>query len=603
MQNFAAQCLDMARSILGHNLDSVNEDGSMIPVPGEESRADEPGHAAFALGEYHRATGDILINRVNIAEIVARCLNTQINQDTEAENGLGYSALGLLAFGPSKERNPVWLNLAEETRALLDKRLLERTDYDTHFQAFNIAKATARYSLGLAKRDETGTLIERFLERLAANGTGGYCDDFPRNPETRPDVLGGVYDIYGLMQFVFIRTCLQLHSNGIHLRERKLPSLRTHAEKYLKLLPEIVRQDGLGWCYGRGIGCYGQMHAISMILQAMRDNWIAPDKLPLYKELVRRLFQFFFATYLDQEHGFLVIRDGERDTIPHHTTRMANFDAARYLCQWSRLARVVGGQLEGRAAVPQRPSFRYTVFDKSNRKEQGLCVYQDPATGLHVLLPLVSGGTNKGVSDSLAFPHMPGVFDWPVNQYQPVFLPELTFGEQVFVPSFYGKNVATKFGIKNSFVFSYEQPELITTDEQIVPGIAAAKVEWEFAGSKITGRFQFQVKKQITLDKLRFVLPIAAPHSAYRLGVSFTLGAESLRCSVEPTKDDFQTHWAETEVVSDDPNHRTYYGKIHYYQTLLRDRPLPMRPGKWYRLEVSFEPHIVMIDEVAPDAA
>jgi len=441
--------------------------------------------------------------------------------------------------------------------------------------------------------------VDKFIERIKLNGTGGFCDDCPRNAETRPDVLGGAYDIYGVMQFVFIRTCLQLHANGIHLRERKLPSLRTCAENYLKLLPDIVRQDGLGWCYGRGIGCYGQMHAISLILQAMRDGWIAPDKQPLFKELVRRLFQFFFATYLDQEHGFLVIRDAERDTVSHHTTRMANFDAARYLCQWSRLARVVGGQLEGRAPVLHRPAFRYVSFDRSNRKEQGLCVYQDPATGLHVLLPLVSGGTNKGVSDSLAFPHMPGVFDWPVNQYQPVFLPELTFGEHVIVPAFYGKNVSTKLGFKNNFLFSYEQPELISKDEQIVHGLGSARVEWEFAGSKIIGRFQFQTRKPAKLDKLRLVLPIAAPHSSYRLGTSFTLGAESLRCSVEPTKDDFQTHWAETEVVSENPEDRTYYGKIHYYQTLLRDRPLNMNAGKWYRIEVSFEPHIVMIDEIA----
>ena len=35
---------------------------------------------------------------------------------------------------------------------------------------------------------------------------------------------------------VFIRQALQLHAN-INLRERKLASLRTKAEKYLKLIP------------------------------------------------------------------------------------------------------------------------------------------------------------------------------------------------------------------------------------------------------------------------------------------------------------------------------------------------------------------------------
>ncbi|MDR2863777.1 MAG: hypothetical protein LBV54_07920 [Puniceicoccales bacterium] len=584
----------MARSILGHNLESINADGTIAPVPGEESRADEPGHAALALGEYYRATGETLVNRVDIVDLVARCINSQVNQDTESENGLAYSALGLLAFGPSKERNIVWERLSTETRVLLDKRLLHRSDYDTHYQAFNIAKAVTRFSLGLSKKDEIGSLIERFIERIKANGSGLFCDDWPKTQE-RTDVLGGTYDLYGIMQFVFIRSALQLHAN-IHLRERKLPSLRTYAEKYLKLLPDIVRQDGLGWCYGRGIGSYGQMHSISLILQAMRDKWIPDDKLNQYKELVRRLFQFFFVTYLDQEHGFLVIRDAERDTIPHHTTRMANFDAARYLCQWARLAKIVGGSLDASTPPPQRATCRYVLFDKSSRKDQGLCIYQDPASGLHVQIPIVSAGRHKDNSDSLAFPHMPGIFDWPANQYLPVFLPELTIGEHTFIPSFYGKNITTSLGLKNNFFFRYEQPELITRDEKIVPGIGSCKIEWEFNGGKITGKFRFQFRQRLQLEKFRFILPIAAPHHHYRLGSLFTLGAESLRCAVD--KEDFQAHWADTEVVSEDPAHRTYYGKVHYYQTFLRDHPLTLKPNQPYNLEVSFQPHIVTVDEL-----
>ena len=70
------------------------------------------------------------------------------------------------------------------------------------------------------------------------------------------------------MSFVFIRQALQLHAN-LHLRERKLPSLRTHAEKYLKLIPDLARQDGTAFAYGRSIGAYGQMHCISLALQAL----------------------------------------------------------------------------------------------------------------------------------------------------------------------------------------------------------------------------------------------------------------------------------------------------------------------------------------------
>ena len=119
MQHFANQCLDLARSILGHNLDSINADGSIEPVPGEPSRPDEPGHAALAFGEYHRATGDVMLNRVDIVDLVSKAVSFQTHQDKESENGLAYAGLGLLSFGPSKERNAVWERLDAETRERL----------------------------------------------------------------------------------------------------------------------------------------------------------------------------------------------------------------------------------------------------------------------------------------------------------------------------------------------------------------------------------------------------------------------------------------------------------------------------------------------------
>lgn len=335
------------------------------------------------------------------------------------------------------------------------------------------------------------------------------------------------------MQYVFIRQSLQLHAN-IHIRERKLPTLRTYAEKYLKLLPEIVRADGLGWCTGSGTGAYGQMHLISLILQSMRDGWISADKMSLYKELLRKLFLFFFMTFIDQEQGVLVVRDGERDDDAEHTTRVANFDAARYLCQWSRLARTVGGALDDGASVPEptKPTCRYISFDRCGRKEQGLCVYRNPANGLHVQIPLVSGGA-RGDSDSLAFPHMPGVFDVPVGHYVPAFIPEWTIGGNTFTPSFYGKNIAISLGMRNAFRFTYEQPELITKDEKIVPGVGTCRVEWEFLDGKMTARYTLQAKQPVQLDSMRFVMPIAAAHSRYHLASSFRLGE---KVSVAPCR-------------------------------------------------------------------
>ncbi len=582
----------MARVILSHNIGAVAADGSIEPTPGETGRSDESGHVAFALGEFYRATQETRIGQTDIVELVARCVSSQLRLETESENGLAYAALGLLSFGPSKERNLPWAQLDETSRELMDKRLLVRTDYFDHRQAFNIGKAVTRFSLGLSKKDETGSLIERFVERVKSNGTGGFCDDVPRTPDNL-GVLGGCFDLRGVMQYVFIRQSLQLHAN-IHIRERKLPTLRTYAEKYLKLLPEIVRADGLGWCTGSGTGAYGQMHLISLILQSMRDGWISADKMSLYKELLRKLFLFFFMTFIDQEQGVLVVRDGERDDDAEHTTRVANFDAARYLCQWSRLARTVGGALDDGAVVPAltKPTCRYISFDRCGRKEQGLCVYRNPANGLHVQIPLVSGGA-RGDSDSLAFPHMPGVFDVPVGRYVPAFIPEWTIGGNTFTPSFYGKNIAISLGMRNAFRFTYEQPELITKDEKIVPGVGTCRVEWEFLDGKMTARYTLQAKQPVQLDSMRFVMPIAAAHSRYHLATSFRLGEKSFGCTVP--KDDFQGAWLDYENVSEDPSQRTRYGKIYYYQTFVRATPMRLRPGMPYRIEISFEPDIATI--------
>ena len=92
----------MARSILGHNLDSIQPDGTLASVPGEEARPDEPGHVAYALGEYFRATGETTLNGFDLIDLVARCITAQMFTEPAAENGLAYASLGLLCFGPSK---------------------------------------------------------------------------------------------------------------------------------------------------------------------------------------------------------------------------------------------------------------------------------------------------------------------------------------------------------------------------------------------------------------------------------------------------------------------------------------------------------------------
>ncbi len=575
----------MARSMLAHNLDSIQPDGTLIPVPGEHARPDEPGHVAYALGEFYRATGETTLKGHDLVDLAARCITAQMFTEPAAENGLAYASLGLLAYGPSKERNIVWERLVEETRERIDKALLHRSDYDNHWQAFNIAKAVARFSFGLSKKDETSRLIERMVDRIGQTSSAGFFDDATKG-------LGGNFNLYGVWTFVFARSALQLHANS-GVRDRKLPTLRTYAEKYIKMMPDLVRSDGLGWAFGSAGGAYGQMHCISLILQGLRDGWIPDEQKAKYFDILRRLFLFFYGTYLDQEQGYLDLRDNERTAYEKHTTRMANFDAARYLCQWSRLAKTVQMPSGTPKVEVPKTTGRFVIFDKANRKEQGLFIYRDADSGLHAQIPLISSG-NKVTADSLPFPHSPGVFDWPNNIYVPIMIPELTFGDQVTIPAFYGKNCVTGLGLRNSFYFRYEQPELINLQEEFVKNLGNVKVQWTFSGNKISAEFAYTVKQQVTLDKFRYVLAIAAPHSKYHLPGSLTLGPGGHRCTV--AKDDFQGTWRETEVVSADSTYRTNYGKIHYLQYLTRDHPLIMRPGHVYRLIVNFEPDVTVID-------
>ena len=586
MQNFAEQCLDLARSILSKNIGFVREDGSIEPAEGEETRVDESGHAALALGEYFRATNETSLEGQDLNDLAARCITYQAFADEENVNGLAYAALGLLSFGASKERNEVWERLLDPTREQLDRQLLTRSDYDNHLQAFNVAKSVARFSLGLSKKDDTGALIDRFTERIDKCSAGGFCDDHPEG-------FGGAYDLYGVLSFVVMRQALQLHGN-VHLKDRKLPRLRTYAEKYLRLIPDLTRQDGAGWTYGRATGAYGQLHCISLILQAMRDGWVNEEKMPLYLDCLRRLFQFFFVTFVDQEEGYLLIRDEERSTIPNHTTRMANFDAARYLCQWSRLARVTGGSMSSAPPKRSKVSGRYVIFDKSHRKEHGVFLYRDENSGLQLQLPLIGMG-DEATADNLAFPHCPGIFDWPTNKYLPIMLPELTFGERVVTPSFYGKNCVTGIGLRKAFYFRYEQPDLVDLEGNFLSGVGSCKVSWTFSPEQVTSEFLFQVRTQVQMDSMRYVLALGGPHSKLRLGTSLCHGPEGLRTNVE--RDDFQATWAPLQSVEDDPDLRSCYGKIRYLQVLHREHPLILRPGQQYALHVTFRPDVAFADE------
>jgi hypothetical protein len=433
------------------------------PLTGEISRPDEPGHAAYALGEYFRATSETSLKGFDLVDLAARCVTAQMFTEPAAENGLAYASLGLLCFGPSKERNSVWERLVEETQQRIDKQLLHRSDYDNHWQAFNVAKAVARFSFGLSKKDETSRLIERMVDRINQTSSTGFFDDSTSG-------MGGNFNLYGVMTFVFIRSALQLHANS-GVRDRKLPTLRTYAEKYIRMMPDLVRADGLGWAFGRAAGAYGQMHCITLILQGLRDGWIPDDQRPRYHDLLRKLFFFFYQTYLDQEHGFLDLRDEERTAYSNHTTRMANFDAARYLCQWSRLAKAV-----------QLPSSRRNGSRQDRRSVCHLRQVQPQGTGR---FPLPRRHQRASFPDSSRLmrgqgrrrrpdlPALPGHLRLAEQHLRADHAARTHVRRACDHPAFYGKNCVTGLGLRNSFYFRYEQPELIDTKEEIIKGWAA----------------------------------------------------------------------------------------------------------------------------------
>jgi len=580
MEVFAQQCLDLARSILSHNLSAINEDGTITPVEGEVASASDSGRVAFALGEFHRATQESKLGSYDLIDLAARTVTAQIFTEAEAEAGLGFLSLGLLSFGPSKERNSVWERLVDQTREQIDRSLLQRADYTDVRQAFNIAKAVARFSIGLSKKDETSKLIDLLVQRTLERSSEGFFDN------AATGAFGGSYDLRGLWAFVFVRQSLQLHAN-IHMRDRKVASLRTVAEKYLKLLPDMVRSDGIGWTFGSDVGLHSQISTISLVLQAFRDNWIAPEKQALYAELFRKLFANFFSTYIDQETGLVIARDAERDSIVGESTRMANFDAARALCQWARLCRTVKLPTTPATPLPDVTG-RWTFFDRSSRKEQGVFTYVDRPRNIYIQLPLMTGEFNH--TDSLAFPHMPGVFDWASAKYIPALLPELTFEEGAFTPSFYGKGCCAGLNPSGGFFFKYDQPELISSEQKLVNGLGSWKVQWTFKDGKLSADYLFAAKKVIELKRFRFVIPIGAPHTLYSPANALRLGQEGQRCQI--LKDDFQAAWRETEEVSSDISYRGAWGNIHFLQTLERTHPMTLRPGQTYRFSASFEPHV-----------
>jgi hypothetical protein len=288
----------------------------------------------------------------------------------------------------------------------------------------------------------------------------------------------------------------------------------------------------------------------------------------------------------------VVIHDTERFSRHGQSSIKANFDVIRYLCQWSRLAQKISIHTSRTSHISTfKGGNRLVIFNKSIKRENGLFIYRDAKTGMNLQLPLVSGNCCKS-SDFLAFPHCPGVFDWPAEQYLPILQPELTIEGRRYIPSFYGKRLSTELGSRGSVVFSYEQPDFVTVEEEIVPGIGSCKVTWTFSGSKVVSEFAYTVKECVRIRNVRYMIALSAPHSIYGFN-NLALDDGNLGAVVE--HDDMLLNWREIADVSEDPAYRTCYGKIHYLQELSRNYPLIMHPGQQYRLVISFTPNVIRI--------
>ena len=176
MQNFSNQCLDLARSLLGNNLKHLNPDGTVTPsrwrvtpVPMSQAMPPSPSVNSFEPLEKLSWKGMIF----SICQPGVSPSRLLMRNPMKMDSHM--LALAYFLFGASKERNAVWERLTDPTPGeQLDQCLLARSDHEDHFQVFNVAKSVARFSFGLTKKDDTGKVIDRFVERIESNGTGGF---------------------------------------------------------------------------------------------------------------------------------------------------------------------------------------------------------------------------------------------------------------------------------------------------------------------------------------------------------------------------------------------------------------------------------------------
>ena len=69
--------------------------------------------------------GELTLDRLNLPELVARTITAQVKLSKGSDNGMAFACLGLLAFGSSRERNPVWEILSAETKKQIEDKFAQ----------------------------------------------------------------------------------------------------------------------------------------------------------------------------------------------------------------------------------------------------------------------------------------------------------------------------------------------------------------------------------------------------------------------------------------------------------------------------------------------
>ncbi len=389
---------------------------------------DEPGHVAYALGEYYRATGETTLKGHDLIDLAARCVTAQMFTEPPAENGLAYAALGLLCFGPSKERNPVWERLVEETQQRIDKQLLHRSDYDNHWQAFNIAKAVARFSFGLSKKDETSRLIERMVDRINQTSSAGFFDDSVHG-------LGGNFNLYGVID-------LRLHPLGpaaARQQRRARPQAADPAHLRREVHPDDARpgpgrRAGLGLRPRRRRLRPDALHQPDPSGPARRLDPRRPEAevlrhpAPALPVLLPDLPRPGAGLPRPARRRAHRLQASTPRAWPTSTPRATSASGPA----WPTTVQMPVGA--ARSSSRRAPAAASSSSTRATARSRASSSTGTPRAGCTLQIPLDQLRRPPLERRRCPSPTAPGVFDWPNNVYLPIMLPELTFGEHVRCP-------------------------------------------------------------------------------------------------------------------------------------------------------------------------